>query len=106
MPLAGPLVHPRLAAGSLLAALGGVASSRTGHGAAQGPHRAGSSSCPLGEVEVEGADRDQVVEALTRDALASVTSPPAGRDRVVLVVIRCFHAAAASAGRCSERCPG
>ena len=45
-------------------------------------------------------------KALRRGAVTSVSSPPAERVLVVLTVIRCFHAAAASAGRCREAMPG
>ena len=61
--LAGPLVHPRLAAGSLLAALGDVGvADRARRGPGPPPGRV--VGCPLGQVEVEGADRDQVVEGV------------------------------------------
>jgi len=44
--------------------------------------------------------------ALTRVAETSVICPSAALDRVVLVLMRCFHAAATSAGRCRESMPG
>ena len=61
--LAGPLVHPRLAAGALLAALGDVGvADRARRGPGPPPGRV--VGCPLGQVQVEGADRDQVVEGV------------------------------------------
>ena len=62
-PLAGALVHPRLAAGAFLAALGDVGvADRARRGPGPPPGRV--VGCPLGEVEVEGANRDQVVEGV------------------------------------------
>jgi hypothetical protein len=62
-PLAGPLVHPRLAARARLAVLGDVGvADRAGGGPRSPPGRV--LSCPLGQVQVEGTDHDQVVEGV------------------------------------------
>ena len=62
-PLAGALVHPRLAARALLGALGDVSvADRARRGPGAPPGRV--VGCPLGQVEVEAADRDQVVEGV------------------------------------------
>ena len=83
MPLAGALVHPGFAAGTCLAVLGDVGvADRARRGPRSPPGRV--VGCPLGQVEVEGADREQVVKGVEagRGDLGDLSATGAGPGRL------------------------
>ena len=102
-PFAGPLVHPGLAVGASFLAGQVLGADRARRGPRSPPGRV--LHRPLGDVEVEGAHRGQLVQARAGARVTSLISPPAGAAGV-LIMTRCFQAAATSAGRCSESMPG
>ena len=103
-PLAGPGVHPGLAAADELASAAGPPG-RMGHGATHGPHRAGSSSAHCGQVEVERPDAGQCVEVaepLRGDRRSSRPSRwwPSWSWSAAAVSTRRRHRGAGAASRC------
>ena len=105
---AGPATVPGCAGpcGTCAAAVLGVGQLRRADRAAGDPRSPPGRVLdrPLGEVEVEGSHREQVLRPSARRRLGD--SDPSGRWPGALVIIRCFQAAATSGARRSEAMPG